>query len=389
MPYQCPIDVKISQSGSQVTLDGGGDDVITAITSHVDRLVLPGRADFAAWLFLPIAMRRGCPLHIEGTGSSTTIRNAEKLSRIWQAWVPGHFDKVRVSFSKVVEVETPEPGSGRDLCFYSGGLDSTYSILERCLSGAEQDLLTVHGMDYKLGDDTRFERFIEKTKRFAQLAGPERIIVRIDAYPVYNRHKVNLPDHHISHIFALAGAGFLHAKDHTRIRIAADATMAELLLTMPWGSNSLTNPLFDSGDRCLITDSDQLSRSEKTSLVLSSEEALASLTFCVDYKFRPENCGQCAKCQRTKLMFLARTGTVPEIFIDMDIPIDWLRALNFERVERRSISLFDIFNTATAFGNSSLLPDFELNRKRFLRLCSLRRHSRSRRKTDGARRPSH
>jgi hypothetical protein len=69
--------VKISRAGPQVTLDGGGDDVIAAITSHVDRLVLPGRADFAAWLFLPITMRKGCPLHIEGTGSSTTIRNAE------------------------------------------------------------------------------------------------------------------------------------------------------------------------------------------------------------------------------------------------------------------------------------------------------------------------
>jgi len=58
------MNISISQSGSQVTLDGGGDDVITAITSRVDRLVLPGRADFAAWLFLPIAMRKGCPLRL-------------------------------------------------------------------------------------------------------------------------------------------------------------------------------------------------------------------------------------------------------------------------------------------------------------------------------------
>jgi hypothetical protein len=371
------MNVTISQAGSQVTLDGGGDDVITAITSHVDRLVLPGRADFAAWLFLPIAMRKGCPLHIEGTGSSTTIRNAEKLSRIWQAWVPGHFDKVRVSFSKVVEVETPEPGSGRDLCFYSGGLDSTYSILERCLSGSEQDLLTVHGMDYKPGDDARFARFLEKTGAFARSASRERITVQLDAYPLYNRHKVNFPNHHISHIFALAGAGFLHAKDYARIRIAADSTTAEVILTMPWGSNSLTNPLFDSGDKRLETDSDQVTRCEKTSLLLASKQALEALTFCVDYKSRPENCGACTKCQRTKLMFLARTGTVPDIFMDKSIPFDWLRALQFEKSERQGIYLFDIINVATEFGNCDLLPDFDRNSKRLIRLSSLRRISKS------------
>jgi hypothetical protein len=101
------------------------------------------------------------------------------------------------------------------------------------------------------------------------------------------------------------------------------------------------------------------------------------LTFCVDYKSRPENCGACTKCQRTKLMFLARTGTVPDIFMDKSIPFDWLRALQFEKSERQGIYLFDIINVATEFGNCDLLPDFDRNSKRLIRLSSLRRISKS------------
>jgi hypothetical protein len=381
------MNVTIATSGQTVILEGD-EDIITIHTSHPDQLVLPGRADFAAWIFLPIAMRKGCPLHIQGCGSSTTISNAQKLSRIWQKWVTGHFESINVSFSTVVDAVTPAVGSRRDLCLYSGGIDSTYSILDRHLSGLEQDLLTVHGMDYKPYDIARFERFIEKTAPFASYVGRERIVVRQDAYSAYNRHKVNLPNHHISHIFALAGAAFLHAKNYTQIHIAADSPMPELLLLMPWGSNSLTNPLFDSGDIRLVTDSESLTRCEKTSLLLSSKQALDSLSFCVDYNSRPANCGRCTKCQRTKLMFLARTGTVPNIFADRTVPIDWLRALHFEKIERAAISLFSITNMAIDCGNSHLLPDFDRNRERVIRLCSLRRCARRRREEEGARKSS-
>ena len=42
------------------------------------------RNDFAAWYFLPIAMRTGRDLHIEGEGSEETIRNAGRMSEIWE-----------------------------------------------------------------------------------------------------------------------------------------------------------------------------------------------------------------------------------------------------------------------------------------------------------------
>ncbi|WP_180176049.1 hypothetical protein [Acinetobacter sp. YH12025] len=44
--------------------------------------------DFIVWGFLPIAMRLGIPLHIEGPISIQTLHSAREVSTVWAAWLP-------------------------------------------------------------------------------------------------------------------------------------------------------------------------------------------------------------------------------------------------------------------------------------------------------------
>ena len=61
--------------------------------------------DFAAWAALPIAMRTGSDLHICGQISERVRVSVERVSNIWEKWVPYHFQRVRVTADEVIDIQ--------------------------------------------------------------------------------------------------------------------------------------------------------------------------------------------------------------------------------------------------------------------------------------------
>jgi len=344
-----------------------GEDVIT-VSSQDDTIefhtsssvpVNRERQDFAVWLFLPIAMRLNADLHIEGSGTSTTIANAIKMSQIWSSWMPSHFNAVQVTFNDLLSPDSSmENYKEETLCFYSGGIDSTYCISKRSEYDNASSLLTVQGMDYSYNDKSQFNYFIEKTAPFANLYGNKRLFVKTNAYNIYNSYRVNTKRNHVSHIFALAACGFLYSGYYKKIIIAADYRLDQQFLVYPWGSNSATNFLFDDGITSLITENDDITRSDKMPFLMKSDTTLQSLTFCVDIKSRPYNCGVCSKCTRTKLMFLASTGVVPEIFTTKDISEDAFKTFNINKTSEQAF-IMDLYYCAENNGRLNLIPTLE------------------------------
>ncbi|MGH7930968.1 MAG: hypothetical protein ACREQV_24615, partial [Candidatus Binatia bacterium] len=213
------------------------------------------------------------------------------------------------------------------------------------------------GMDYRLEDEEKFCALKSKIAPFSRLVGNEHIFVRTNAYATYRKYKVHLSGApHVSHIFALAGCTFMFSERYQNIFIASDCRLDQQFRMPPWGSNSATNAYFDDGCTRLNTLDDHLTRTEKMPLILSSKEALSSVSFCNSYRTRPNNCGRCQKCMRTKLMFFAACGTVPEIFSDTSIPSDWYRNFNLETEYQRVIML-DILTCAKRNSRFSQLPD--------------------------------
>jgi hypothetical protein len=349
-----PIRVRVSRTEKCILLTTA-DDSIEIWTDHW-RDANKIRNDFAAWLFLPVAMRTGQALHVEGEGSEEIIRNAMRISESWESWMPHHFNTVDVSFDRPSRRYPGETGGKRSLCLYSGGIDSTHALLSRHRAGEAQTLLTVHGMDYRLEDEQKFGTLKSKIAPFSRLVGDGHIFVRTNAYATYKKYKVNLPDApHVSHIFALAGCTFLFSEKYENVFIASDCRLDQQFRTPPWGSNSVTNAYFDDGCTRLGTLDDHLTRTEKMPLLLTCKEALSSVSFCNNYRMRPDNCGRCEKCMRTKLMFFVACGTVPEIFSDMSIPSDWHRDFDIE-IEYQRVMLLDILTCARRTSRFSQVP---------------------------------
>jgi hypothetical protein len=315
-----------------------------------------GAADFAAWFFLPIAMRLGKNLHIEGAGHPATCENFRTLSEIWRSWLPGHFDVVTCDFAAELEPDSHGNEISKDLLLYSGGVDAAFTGLRRLRKGMDQDLLTVHGMDYDLSNEARFDALMEKTSTFARSLSDTRIIVRTDAYTLYHRYGVNIRGHHLTHSFALAGSAFFHA-NRRRIILGADERLDRQFMMHPWGTNTATDFLFDDGRSAIVTDGDDCSRIEKLRYLRSSREALKALSFCWNRRLQPQNCGVCAKCLRTKLLFLADNGEVPAIFLDERVPNDWLRRLRYwDRAGLVAVS--EIFDGAVRNGTELTIPGY-------------------------------
>ncbi|MFT7880148.1 MAG: hypothetical protein ABXS91_07125, partial [Sulfurimonas sp.] len=254
------------------------------------------------------------------------------------------------------------------VCFYSGGIDSTYCISKLYEENNPPSLLTVHGMDYSLENEKSFSDFMQKTTPFAEKYGDKRFFIKTDAYDVYQKYKVNKNHHHVTHIFALAGCGFLFSGYFKEIVIASDDRLDQQFMSYPYGSNSATNYLFDDGITSLKTKNDDITRSEKLPSCLNSDSILNSLTFCPNKESQPENCGVCKKCTRTKLMFLASTGTIPDIFMSKEISKNYLTSININKTAEQ-IFILDLYHTAKKNNRLDLIPDLEKAKKSIIKLA--------------------
>lgn len=274
--------------------------------------------DFAVWMFLPIAMAKNKNLMIHGKGTVVTQRNAERLSDIWACWLPKRYSLINVEFSEYRDLNVKDQRK-KQILLFSGGVDSTYAILNKEFN-EKPDLLTIQGMDYKISDQDRFNKAVEKTNTLASDYADQRIAVRSNAYDIYKEFNI-AP--RLSFVFVLASVSFLYIKKYKDVTMASDFALYQQFEELPYGSSIATDQLYNSGDFGLETFGNDVTRAEKLPSILSNKKALLSLSLCKDKKIRPENCGVCSKCTRTKYMMLATTGEIPhESFIDPSLNQD-------------------------------------------------------------------
>ena len=306
--------------------------------------------DFAIWAALPIAMRYGGTLQINGSTSTLARRNAEDLSVIWSTWMPKLFRPVVVRSEGYIETAEVNCEAENALMLYSGGVDSTYALRRFVDEGnAPPDLLTIHGMDYRRTDHERFQKLQERTALFRQKHAGKSIEVRSNAASVMRRFGVSSS---IGHGFQLFSTLFLFDCTYKTGLIAADFNFKQDYLTIPWGTNSLTNPLFVGSRMKIQTLANDVTRGEKLKSLYSDSIALRTLSFCKNYSVRPDNCGTCSKCVRTKAMFHAAGLDIPDIFLIGGFDVADLKFLDLSKPIEVAFCT-DVLKLARASGRES------------------------------------
>jgi hypothetical protein len=277
-------------------------------------------ATFALWSTLPYAMHRGVNINTKHRLDPIALQNARRLVALWSRWLPDYFRYIAID-GPTDDPRPPQAGPGR-LFFFSGGMDSSSMLLRKSAFRPEDRVLTICGLDYKEGDQ-RFHELLSKSAPLLDSLELNRIVVTTNI----GRNVRNLK---MTHGFVLAAIGFLFASRFSSCHLAADARREDEFSVFPWGTNSISNELFRSSCFRLVTEDLDEGRTDKVRRLNSHPEFLPCLSFCSDSRFRPENCGSCGKCVRTKARFHVLCGSVPTIFRDNHFDGNHIKSMNFK-----------------------------------------------------------
>ena len=272
--------------------------------------------DGAVMAFLFHAMQRGLPVHVHGPVTRTALHNIDTLQGVWRRWYPDRYRTVEIVPEAVIDRTAPKPGR-RAIAAYSGGLDSTFTILRhRLLLPPERRhnvtaLLMVHGFDVALDRPGDFERLVERTRPFRELAGLDLRVVRT------NSKELHLQNWQDSHAAELAACLHLYGAEFEFGLIGS--TKPYDALVIPYGTTPIADHLLSGDGFSIVHDGAAWSRTEKAAAVAAHPEAVRSLRVCWEGPEQFRNCGVCEKCVRTRMNFAAVGMAAPACF---DGPLD-------------------------------------------------------------------
>jgi hypothetical protein len=251
------------------------------------------------WLafLLPLTMTVRENLRIDLPVDAVLYQNALKAKSIWKRWYPYLTDSQ-------IEVESyevaPFSGGTRTAAYFSGGIDSHYTLLShhKKLGGDQapqlDDLIYVRGFDITYENQAAYDWSLSHLQDVIRESGLDIIFL---AYGELERnyYRDSVEWGLLAHGAVLVSTGLAMEKHFKQIIIPSGVTHEQLV---PWGSHPETDPLFSTSTLKIIHDSNDVSRTEKTLAVANRTWALNGLRVCgrVDLT---GNCGKCGKCLRT------------------------------------------------------------------------------------------
>ena len=274
---------------------------------HASQITTTGNAWAVA--LLPLAAALGEPLELGLPVDSTVRANLKELMQIWRSWYP----KVRVVPIVADQADNlPASEPGRTVTFFSGGLDSFFTLLRDREADGEppvDDLLWITGLDVPLSNPEACRRASASLQRVADEAGKTLVIASTNLRETrWNSAGYGV----LAHANGLVGLSLFLEPRWTRVLVASSYGYAFL---HPWGSHPLTDRLLSTARTTVVHDGAGSTRVEKTRTVAVSPLAMRSLRVCWR-SASDANCGACEKCYRTMttlwlLGALERCSTFP------------------------------------------------------------------------------
>ncbi len=272
-----------------------------AFHADVEPPETPGDPFLAAAL-LP-AMFLGESLEVSAPVSGRLVKAITTVQDIYLSWYPGFLKRIAVMTPFVVPEGTPR-FSDATACFFSGGMDSRYSLVKH--RQTISTLLTVKGFDIPASDESVWPQIVAANRETAAAFGMKLIPVETDlrdvldpTYPGLGRSFDGDFWGRCLHGPFLAAVG-LGLQRHFGTVIIPSTWPYERL--QPWGSHPLADPQWTTAATTFLHDGCELGRLGKLKVVSQTTGALRHLRTCSVYTAGCYNCGKCDKCYRTNLM---------------------------------------------------------------------------------------
>lgn len=265
---------------------------------------------------LPLAMNTRSELVLNGTVSERLFMNSRQIMKILSGW----FDHMQPVDIKADLSERVQQGSKAVGSFFTGGVDSFYTVLKNLELYQNESRIThliyVHGFDIDVNNQKLFD--IVKNEILSAVASLklEPLLIKTNLREITDRYVRWGEEQHGA---ALAAAGLCLSSFFKVIYIPSSKPYSQLV---EWGSHPLLDPLWSDKSLQFIHDGNEANRSQKISWQLGkSETALKYLRVCWKNTNNSYNCGICGKCVRTKINL--KIAGVLENCKTLDNNIDW------------------------------------------------------------------
>ena len=251
-------------------------------------------------------MKLARPLRVWGNISRSTMINLQLFQEAWHNMRPDRYRVVDIIPDAVVDLTPSSPA--RSITLFSGGLDSTFTVLQLKTDAnystlvSLTDALLVHGFDIRFSDQRAFELTVSRMEPFLRKFGLHLKRIRTNSKDVFDDWEDS---------FGAQMAACLQQCNEYRYGFLPSSEPYSSPV-YPWGSTPATDPLLSTDQISVVHHGAGYSRTEKARYLLQHPDSLSHLRVCWEGKDQFKNCGSCEKCVRTQLNFWANgVKTIP------------------------------------------------------------------------------
>jgi len=291
---------------------------VDGITTWFESADVPLEPVTEAWTsaFLIPALHRHAVLESDATVDPAWLEHVPAIESLLHEW----WKLPRKTPRLAAHAPRSTPEGGERVLFFSGGVDSFYTLL--CSGSAVDGLVLLHGFDYARDDKPRLEATERTLREVAAARGLRRIVVRTNAreHPLFE---------HVD--WERTHGGVLAATAHVLgggVRDVLISSSVNQVTPQPWGSHWLLDPLWSSSRRAVVHVGQEKRKEDKIRAIAGEPLAHRFLRVCWENRSASGNCSRCYKCLYARLV-LADLGALDrfEVFEGTDTLAAGLDAL--------------------------------------------------------------
>ena len=258
---------------------------------------------FVCALIIP-AMATGSRLRSELPVSPRLLRGLQRIQRTMAIWYPEELREIPVLATARPPTTSSRPPDLRTGTFFSGGVDSTSTVLNNLASPPVgvpplTHALFMHGLEVPLNTGKGTEAAADQCRDIVAGFGLELIVGETNLRTLF---PLSWPEHWCG--TGLAATALALSGGFSRFLIPSSTHVGRGFKR--FGSTAHVDEAASSDTLEIVEDLAEWNRAEKfLHLLRHYPEAVARLRFCVVNGGGPGNCGRCSKCLRTMVILEA------------------------------------------------------------------------------------
>lgn len=302
---------------------------------------LPEDDDCDSYLLAALmdAMGEGRNIEVYGSVSRSLLGNLVEFQAAWHKWLPDMYQLVGMEATRL---RSSQKTNNNYIGAFSGGVDATFTVYRHAknlCSYRTKEIsrcVQVHGFDIPLAKPKAFQQSRTQAEKSLRDLNLDLDIIRT------NYRLISKVGWWHSAIIALVAALNHYKLVAGGCLVGSSESYDSIIL--PWCSNPITDPLLGCDEFAIIHDGASHSRTEKIEIISEWQQGISGLRVCWQAGAATgTNCGQCEKCVRTKLNFLAAGLHLPDCIPPAKAPAvditDQIRGLKIRnRFSRKELS---------------------------------------------------